>query len=142
MPRSINPDNILKGEWKAGSIICILLKKQLKHEESELPGSPRTLLKALARSLLTQPAAERNKRHREEEGSSYDAAPPCRALLGTRGIVIPLDPGRRGRADPDPESPGWAVTDLRAALSHRVQPPLGGEKPGAPVVEGRGSRFT
>lgn len=44
MPRSVNPDNILRGEWKAGSVISILLKKQLKPEESELPGSPRTLV--------------------------------------------------------------------------------------------------
>lgn len=36
MPHSINPDNILKGEEKAGSVSSVLVKKQ-KHDASELP---------------------------------------------------------------------------------------------------------
>lgn len=37
MPHSINPDNILKGEEKAGSISSVSVKKQQKHDASELP---------------------------------------------------------------------------------------------------------
>ena len=40
MPHSINPDNSLKGVEKAGCVISIVLKKQLTHEESELPRAP------------------------------------------------------------------------------------------------------
>lgn len=48
VPHSINPDNILKGDSKAGSISSILLIKQLEYGESGLPRASAFSLKYLS----------------------------------------------------------------------------------------------
>lgn len=83
MPHSINPDNILKGEEKAGSISSVLVKSSRNMTRLSFPEY---------QSCLGLDQELRGARLLKEEGSVRDMSPQCRALVGTLRTVVCLDP--------------------------------------------------